>query len=371
MVKRSPVIIGVIGAAFVAYLGLLATKSAGDEPPVAVLYFSGPDAPPPRHPATGLLAWATPAAVQTEIARVRERRGGLATFALDASPDTLRAQCVDAGGAALALVELPAGEVGALAGALAGCGAALTVVATDAPVGEVLAAVDGPLAVLPGAFGPGVGGAVQLAAEGRVVAPWVDSRYRLGELQLDPSSLALEARVVTLRGEPAGPDAPVVFARGRPELDHDLISFGQFGLGSALAERARAATGADLALLNYLSVRAGLTGEVSMLELEEALPFHNQVVLLEMKGADVLEALSANAAEDTRFLIAAGVAAGEGGWTLGGAPLDPGATYRVATVDYLADGGRGRRPEFLRASGRLDTGLYTDRLALDLLAPAQ
>ncbi len=358
----------------VAYLALLHLRSKQAEPPLLVLYHSGPTQAPVADPESGLLAWATPRSLAAATDQIRQRRGKRPTELLDAAPQRTSLRRVEIDQLQVALVELAPGGLALAQAQLAQQSADLVVVATSEPIAEVQASFSAPLAILPGRFGPGAPGEVVLKAQDSLVAPWVDSRWRLGALDVRPGAEAIELKgsSVALRGEKAPADAPRLLGRGDPELAHDLIHFGQGGLGGRLAAELRQRTGADLALLNYLSLRAGLTGEVDLAGLKEALPFHNQVVLLDMQGADLLEELAANAEQDRRYLVVAGAQAADPGWLMAdGRPLQPEASYRVATVDYLADGGRGKRPAFLRASTRIDTGLYTDRIALDLLQPPE
>lgn len=358
--------------ALLAYLAMLAAHGWQEEPDLLVIYQSGPDRPPPVHPDTDRLAWASPTAIAAELQRTRERRQARPTEWLNANPSATSSRWVQHDGATVALVELASGGLPGLLDELEGQPADLVVVATCQPVPAILAAIPQPLAVLPGCFGPGVPGEVELRASDRLVAPWVDSRWRLGELRITLGEhIELAGLSTSLRGEPAAEGASTTAGIAGPGLGHDLIRFGQVGLGGALGTEIRRRTGADVVVFNYLSMREGLEGLVTMSQLETALPFHNQIALLTMPGRGLLDELALNRHLDTRYLVVAGATEGpDGAWLLAdGRPLSPDLSLRVATIDYLADGGRGKRPAFARGTDRLDTGLYTDRIALDLLAP--
>ncbi len=375
ILERKPIRVALAASALLlAYLGLLAAHGWQAEPDLVVLYRAGPHAAPPKHHETGLLAWASPKALEAEVERFREARGKRETVLLDAAPTHTRVRRLELKEGQILLAELAEGGMPELLSALRAAPSDLVVVATCLPVDRVLAALPPATAVLPGCYGPSVPGEVQVDGRGTLVAPWVDSRWRLGALQviLDPDP-SLRAQSTTLRLESATATSPTLLGHGGQQLTQDLIHFGQEGLAGIIAARIQDLTQAELVLINYLSVRKGLVGPVTTRELEAALPFHNEVVLLTMDAEDLLDELAHNEAKDTRYLTVAGAHKElGGGWLLeDGRILEPGLSLRVATVDYLADGGRGKRPGFTRGRERVNTGLFTDRLALDLLEPLE
>lgn len=360
--------LGLMLLGYLAFLGWMDHQPGAD---LVVVVQAGPAGAPPLDPATGRRAWSSPEGVAAEVERLRDTRETREFVHLRADADALHTQWLELDGRRILLAQAPAAAHGAVL-ALAR-GADLLIVATPGPVAPYVEQHSGPLAVLPGAFGPGVPGGVQAEAEGRLVAPWVDSRHRLGELQVHwgEGPPGLQARTVRLRDEAAQGDEPTALGVGGAHLAQDLVRQGQGGLAGALAAEMRARTGAELALLNLLSVRGGLEGPATLGQVRAALPFQNQVVLLSLSG-DVLAALLAeNAQANTRYLVAAGVTQDpEGAWRWGDGALVGGAQqHLVATVDYLADGGRGNRPGFLTSPTRVNTGLTTEGLALDLLEP--
>ena len=121
----------------------------------------------------------------------------------------------------------------------------------------------------------------------------------------------------------------------------------------------RAATGADVALTNGGGIRAdrvyppGTT--LLRRDIRSELPFGNRTILLEVTGTDLLAALENGVGGVEmgagRFPHVSGMAFGfdaskppgsrVAGVTVGGTPLDPSRTYRLATNDFLGRGGDG------------------------------
>lgn len=86
----------------------------------------------------------------------------------------------------------------------------------------------------------------------------------------------------------------------------------------------------------------------------DMMPFANKVVVIDIKGADLLEALGVMAgrggdAVSAEFRVRFNSDGKVTSATLGGKPVDPEATYRIATIDYLANGGDYMTP-FTRAA---------------------
>jgi len=116
-------------------------------------------------------------------------------------------------------------------------------------------------------------------------------------------------------------------------------------VADALLHGARALAGdtVHVALLNEGGIRVPVArGPILMRHAYELLPFENFVTVLSLSG-DELERLADEIALTRGEPIA--------GWTMeldgddavnvrvGGAPIDPGRVYRLATVDYLVNGG--------------------------------
>ncbi|MEQ8967252.1 MAG: 5'-nucleotidase C-terminal domain-containing protein [Azospirillaceae bacterium] len=145
------------------------------------------------------------------------------------------------------------------------------------------------------------------------------------------------------------------------ELDSRRASVrtGETAIGNLIADAMRAATGADAAITNGGGIRADKVYDpgttLTRRDIQSELPFGNKTVSLELTGAAIVEALENGfgGIEDVagRFPQVSGMTVemdpeAEPGnrvvaVTIGGEPLDPEATYTVATNDFMARGGDG------------------------------
>ena len=145
------------------------------------------------------------------------------------------------------------------------------------------------------------------------------------------------------------------------ELDTRRLSVRtrETNFGNLVADAMREATGADVAVTNGGGIRGDRTypagTELTRRDILSELPFGNRTVLLEVTGGQIREALENGFSqiEDQagRFPQVSGMTvrydpnapAGQRvrEVTVGGRPLDPSATYRLATNDYMAGGGDG------------------------------
>jgi 2',3'-cyclic-nucleotide 2'-phosphodiesterase (5'-nucleotidase family) len=116
--------------------------------------------------------------------------------------------------------------------------------------------------------------------------------------------------------------------------------------------------GVDLAIINLGGIRAPLpAGPLTVGDIYRIMPFENEVVVLELKATDILAVLTKIAMDggeglsNVRILV-------EGGQLkslmIAGKPFDETRTYRLATMDYLADGNSGMTP-LKNAVKRIDT----------------
>jgi hypothetical protein len=360
---RRRALVTLIALLALAYLGLLQVRANDREPPLVVTWTAGIVEKTVVHPRTGLAGWAVRADVDALLERVASARGWRATHHLAADATALSLRVEEVRGHRVALVESPPQSLGELPARLAAAGpVALVVLATTAAPADALGVVGGPLAVLPGAYGDGVPDGGEASAEARLVAPWIDSRRRVGVLEVRfDGGVSLKGTAVDLPLREAAPGTGEILGEGDPALDHDTVDFGASGLGRALLSRILDATGADVALVNYLALRGGLHGPIDLLDLEKALPFHNEVVLQTFDTPQLVRILDAGAKDDTRHLLVASRVSLP-------APL-PARTWRVATIDYLANGGRGGWGVFLEGRDRIRTRISLDDLALSLLKP--
>jgi 5'-nucleotidase/UDP-sugar diphosphatase len=142
--------------------------------------------------------------------------------------------------------------------------------------------------------------------------------------------------------------------------------------------------GATIAIQNGGGIRASIpAGEITMGQVLEVLPYGNQISVLSLSGARLIEALEngVSQVEDgagcfphvggMRFTFDPSAEPGArigGVWIWDAASgtyvdLDPGAAYTLATNSFLADGGDGYEA-FAQSSDRYDTGwLLSDTLA--------
>ena len=171
--------------------------------------------------------------------------------------------------------------------------------------------------------------------------------------RIAPLVAAVEARLQAVLGQPLGRLAVPLDTRTA------VVRTREAAMGDLIADALRAHFGADAALVNGGGMRGNreypVGHELTRRDLMAEMPFGNAVVLLEITGAALLEALehgvSAVEAAAGRFPQTSGIAAvfhpalppghrvREA--LVGGAPLDPARRYRLATVDYLALGGDG------------------------------
>lgn len=176
----------------------------------------------------------------------------------------------------------------------------------------------------------------------------LDTDYKLiridGRLdkRIDPK---LEAEVAPYR---AGVDSLMRVRVGRSAVDmpkgsEALQNFASdfiFDRGSRLIDNV------DMAILNKGGLRRGLPkGDITEGMIISMLPFYNYLTVIDIKGSDLAEAFDVMATTAGNG-VSRNVSAEFDPETkkcteilIDGKPLDPDRTYRVATIDYLANGG--------------------------------
>ena len=209
------------------------------------------------------------------------------------------------------------------------------------------------------------------ASEGRLVP------IRPGSGPADPEILALvkkyQRQVDSLLN--------VVVGEAATDLDAREARVQETALGNLVADILKARAGAETALINGGTLRAGIPkGPVTRKQVYTALPFDNYLVALRLTGAQILAALEHGIAglpeREGRFPQVAGlkfayrpgappgrrVAEVE----IGGRPLEPERTYTLATIDFLAAGGDGYTVfgEVLKAAGLSGNGGLLQSTAL-------
>ena len=160
-------------------------------------------------------------------------------------------------------------------------------------------------------------------------------------------------------------------------------------IGNLIADAMREGVDADVAITNGGGIRGDKTYEAGVTltrrDIQTELPFGNRTVKLQVTGAQLLEALEhgVSAVEEGagRFPSTSGIAMT---WTrnampgervksvsVNGKPLDPMATYTVATNDFMAKGGDGYAV-FTEARTLIDgaAAKYMASMVMDFVAAA-
>ena len=170
---------------------------------------------------------------------------------------------------------------------------------------------------------------VEFAEVGAAVEPAPDI-----EAMIAPYRVQLEEQLAEVIGHAEGE-----FVKDDPEGTLDNL------VADALLDVAREVADGDVhaALINEGGIRVPIAaGPIRMRQAYELLPFENFVTVLSLSGTQ-MERLADEIAAANGEPIA--------GWTMeldgddavrvlvGGEPIDPDRTYRLATVDYLVNGG--------------------------------
>ena len=170
-----------------------------------------------------------------------------------------------------------------------------------------------------------------------------------------------------LRKVKAGPDDPVdaavaaviktyddqireEFGRAVGETRVDLAKRPfESNLGNLVCDAMRWATGADVAVQNNGGIRTTLPrGTISLEQVFMLLPFDNNLMTMDLTGAQLVSILEQNARTDGMLQVSGlrvvyDLSAPEGSrvkeLAVGGTPAEPSRTYRVTTNDFLAAGG--------------------------------
>ena len=161
------------------------------------------------------------------------------------------------------------------------------------------------------------------------------------------------------------------------------------GPGPFIADGMRATTGAQIAITNAGGIRTDLMqGPLTVAQVYEVIPFGDTLVLLKMKGAEVVSALEdgvdfglkrdGKASPGNPLVYVSGITfdvdpAKPKGSRVANAkvqdgaatrPLDPAATYTVVTGSYIANGGD-LNATLKAMPGKMDTGLVDAEALLD------
>ena len=200
-----------------------------------------------------------------------------------------------------------------------------------------------------------------VATSARIVPTWDDAGPGLHP---DPRVAALTAAAERA----VRPRISKVIAYADAPITRAITSAGESALGDLVADAQRAATGADISLMNPGGLRSDLRrGPITLGDILTLHPFGNRLETLTLSGAQVLAALEQQWPRDPqqlpRVLKTSGLfyewdperPAGHHVVTAcdaAGRPLEPSRDYRVTVNDFLAGGGdnflifkQGRHPE--------------------------
>jgi 2',3'-cyclic-nucleotide 2'-phosphodiesterase (5'-nucleotidase family) len=155
--------------------------------------------------------------------------------------------------------------------------------------------------------------------------------------------------------------------------EREQVRTGETNLGKLVAEAMLVATGADAAIMNGGGIRTSIeVGEITRGDILNVLPFNNFVILKEIKGSDIVQALehgiSLYPEISGRYPQVAGIdftfaPDKEPGnriieVTIAGQEVEPEKMYKIALNDFIAAGGDGytmlEKGQVLRDYGALD-----------------
>lgn len=138
----------------------------------------------------------------------------------------------------------------------------------------------------------------------------------------------------------------------------------------ALLEGAEKITGlhVDMSITNFGGIRCNIPkGEVLKDDIVSMFPFKNYVAVVTLSGTRLKEILEKLASERIEAIGGCRLVIRDGkleSATIGGKPLDESATYRLATIDFLLNGGDGHD-----YGERVEDVLQTDVLMIDVMLP--
>lgn len=186
-------------------------------------------------------------------------------------------------------------------------------------------------------------------------------------LVVDAGRYAADATVAAIVARAKAATAKITSARvgslAKP-LPRAANNAGQSALGDVVADAQLLASaapesgGAQFALINFGALRADLLprdGALTLGDVLTVMPFENELVVLELKGAQIAELLEQQWTANTARIMQVsstfsytwdaarpvGSRVVPGSIALKGKPIDPAASYRVVVIDFLAEGGDG------------------------------
>lgn len=184
----------------------------------------------------------------------------------------------------------------------------------------------------------------------------VDRRYdTLVTSDLAKAMQPYKARLDAVVNKPIGTSAQYMESKAPESLLSNFLADQLL-----LKSREFVPEGVDLSIINLGGIRAPLpAGPLTVGDIYRIMPFENELVVLELKASDLLAILTKIALDGGEGLSNVQIEALNGkvvSLMIAGKPFDETRTYRVATMDYLADGNSGMTP-FKNAVKRMDTHL--------------
>lgn len=145
-------------------------------------------------------------------------------------------------------------------------------------------------------------------------------------------------QVEEMRSKEIG-NSPVEYERKSPEMVNLLSDFVRTR-GAELCGKP-----VDLSIMNKGGIRNSLAaGPITQGEIIDIAPFDNSIVVMDIKGSDLLDNIAVMAAQDGQG-VSSNVEVlydpstkSVNSATIDGKPINPAKTYRLATIDYLAAG---------------------------------
>jgi 5'-nucleotidase / UDP-sugar diphosphatase len=154
------------------------------------------------------------------------------------------------------------------------------------------------------------------------------------------------------------------------------IRYEETNLGDFVSDVMREYTGSDAACINAGSLRSSLDkGPVTIEGIFKVMPYPNEIIVVKLSGADILEALNRSVQgtredEDGGFLHVSGIKfkikikkAEE--IVIGGAALDPEKIYSITITDFMYSGGDGYKIFVNKTATK--TGLPLRELLVDTI----
>lgn len=186
------------------------------------------------------------------------------------------------------------------------------------------------------------------AAESVAVEPGADP---IELVAVEPGALEgdaeIEAMLAPFAEEVAPLKAPIGNVSESMEQSRSRSSALVCWVADVMRANATEVTGVDVdgAFMNSAGVRSSIAqGPVSIFTMMNVLPFDNNIVVFTLGGAQMLELGQVFIDRKAYFAVSGMTLAADGEGKLseflvGGKPVDPAGSYRIATVDYIANGG--------------------------------